>query len=101
MVDTDAVTLDAYVFDVLMPDLSGHDRARAAFLVFLYLWRRTGGDSRRSVQASYQTIAVDTGLSRATAQTAVAKLRRRKLIQSESAGLTAIPRYRILRPWRR
>ena len=30
-----AVPLDAYVLDVLMPDLVGHDRRPSAFLVYL------------------------------------------------------------------
>src|SRR6266536_1055507 len=35
------VTLDTYVVDTLMPDLVGHDRAPSAFLVFLFLYRRS------------------------------------------------------------
>jgi hypothetical protein len=30
---------DEYVVDVLMPDLVGHDRRPAAFIVFLFLLR--------------------------------------------------------------
>lgn len=101
MIDTEPVSVDAYVFDVLMADLVGHDRSRAAFLVYLYLWRRTKGDARRSVQVSYQTIAADTGLSRSTAQSAVAHLRRRGLVLAENPAPTEPVRYRVLRPWRR
>lgn len=101
MNNTDQIAVDSYVFDVLMPDLSGHDRTPAAFLVYLYLWRLTRGDARRSAQASYRTIALDTGLSRTTAQAAVARLKQRRLIAVDSDGPTAVPRYRVLRPWRR
>ena len=93
--------LDTYVIDVLMADLVGHDRAPSAFLAYLYLWRRAGGDGRRTIQTSYQTIAVETGLSRASAQNAVRRLCRRKLIVMEKDGPTAVPRYRIMRPWRK
>ncbi|SFC08052.1 hypothetical protein [Massilia yuzhufengensis] len=34
-------TLDAYVFEVLMPDLIGHDRRPAAFIVYLFLLHST------------------------------------------------------------
>jgi hypothetical protein len=32
--------IDAYVVDVLMPDLVGHDRRPATFVVYLFLLRR-------------------------------------------------------------
>ncbi len=94
-------SLDAYVVDVLMVDLVGHDRAPSAFFVYLLLWRRVGGDARRTVAISYSTIASETGLSRASVQNAVRRLRRRKLITAEKEGPTATPRYRIMRPWRK
>lgn len=34
------IALDSYVIDVLMPDLVGHDRRPAAFLVYLFLLRQ-------------------------------------------------------------
>ena len=37
------VPVDAYVLDTLMADLVGHDRQPSAFLVYLFLWRRTHG----------------------------------------------------------
>jgi Helix-turn-helix domain len=90
---------DPYFVDVLMPDLVGHDRSPAAFVVYLYLWRRASLSPRGMVQASYATIAVDTGLSRITAQRAVALLRRRRLISSRAESKTSVPRYGVLRPW--
>jgi hypothetical protein len=90
---------DPYFVDILMPDLVGHDRTPAAFIVYLYLWRRTSMSSRGSLQASYATIAIETGLSRTAAQRAVAHLRRRHLIASQSASVTSVPEYTVLRPW--
>jgi CRP-like cAMP-binding protein len=90
---------DPYFVDVLMPDLVGHDRSPAAFVVYLYLWRRASLSPRGVVQASYATIAVDTGLSRITAQRAVALLRHRRLISSKSESKTSVPKYAVLRPW--
>lgn len=90
-------TLDPYFIDVLMPDLVGHERSPAAFVIYLYLWRRMEG--RRAVQASYATIALDTGLSRITAQRAIALLLRRRLLSVESDSPTAVPKYTVLRPW--
>jgi hypothetical protein len=92
-------SFDPYFVDVLMPDLVGHDRSPAAFIVYLYLWRRASLSPRGVVQASYATIAVDTGLSRVTAQRAVALLRRRRLISSRSESRTSVPKYTVLRPW--
>ena len=38
-----AIEVDEYVVDTLMADLVGHDRQPSAFLVYLFLWRRTHG----------------------------------------------------------
>ena len=92
-----SLSLDQYVVDVLLPDLVGHDKSPSAFLVYLYLWRAAG--TRGHVQVSYTTIAVDTGLSRAGAQRAVAILKRRKLLAVAKASPTAVPDYRVARPW--
>ena len=53
MIATDGtLRLDAYVVDVLLRDLAGHDRSPAAFLVFLFLWRRTHGEKSPRVRLS-------------------------------------------------
>jgi len=91
--------LDRYVVDVLMPDLVGHDRSTSGFLVYLYLWRQSHGRGRATVEASYQTIANDIGLSKTAVQTAIARLKRRRLLSSDRLHATATPVYRILRPW--
>ena len=96
-----SVRLDEYVFDVLMADLIGHDRMPSAYVVYLYLYWRASGTRARSVKASHQQIADDTGLSKSAVQTAVRHLARRKLLRSERASMTATPEHFVLRPWRR
>ena len=91
------LSLDQYVIDVLMPDLVGHDRSPSAFIVYMYLWRMASHRGR--VSASYATIAADTGLSKASAQRAVALLRRRKLLSTTKSSPTSVPEYRVARPW--
>ena len=92
-------TFDSYVLDVLMPDLVGHEHAPSAFLIYIYLWHRIEAAGGRPVQLSYATMALDTGLSRITAQRAIALLLRRQLISATSVSRTAVPSYLVLRPW--
>jgi hypothetical protein len=92
------LTLDAYVVDVLLADLVGHDRMPSAFLV--YLWLATHAEGRpAAVRASYQELADRTGLSRSAVQSAVRLLVRRRLLNATRASLTATPVYEVLRPW--
>jgi DNA-binding transcriptional ArsR family regulator len=90
--------IDTYVVDTLMPDLVGHDRQPAAFLVYLLLWRRCGsaGDG---CAASLREISEGTGLSKRSVQSALSNLSRRHLVEVERGGITAIPEYSVLRPW--
>jgi DNA-binding MarR family transcriptional regulator len=92
---------DGYVFETLMPDLIGHDRAPSAFLVYLKLWHATGGPSRRATALSLSTLAVETGLSKSAVQAALRRLRKRGYIAVRRASATAIPVYTVLTPWRR
>lgn len=94
-------TIDSYVIDVLMPDLVGHDRRPAAFLVYLFLLKQANTAKRDAVAVSLQTIATRTGLSKSTAQAAVRHLYRRGLLDPEVSATTAHPVRRVLRPWRR
>lgn len=92
------LAFDAYVIDTLMPDLVGHDRKPSAFVVYLYLAgvaRRTGRDR---VSASLETIAVKTGLSKSSVQSAIRHLRRRGLLLDEPVSSTDPARV-VLRPW--
>lgn len=100
------VLLDAYVVDVLMRDLIGHDRQPSAFLVYLFLFTRTENSTsaRRgggNVTISLRGIAEATGLSKSVAQVALRTLKRRELIRADAEHATAVPTYRVLRPWRR
>jgi hypothetical protein len=94
-------TLDAYVIDVLMPDLVAHDRRPAAFLVYLFLLRHSARIRRDSVPVSLQTIATKTGLSKSTVQAAVRHLRRRRLLDPAVDATVTNPVRRLLRPWQR
>ncbi len=94
------VVLDAYVLDALMPDLVGHDRRPSAFVVYLFLWRRTGG-AARSVGLSHRMLADGTGLATRSVQAAVAALRRRQLVDVKRKGPTTIPIFTLRCPWRR
>jgi hypothetical protein len=93
------VTVDAYVLDTLMPDLVGNERRPSAFLVYLWLWRRTGGGSTKAV-ASLQTIADGTGLSKGSVQTAIGWLEGRQLVETERRTPTAAPSFALRRHWR-
>jgi DNA-binding MarR family transcriptional regulator len=99
--DMKLLRLDLYVVESLMRDLVGHDKKPSAFIVYLYLWSRLATSRSRKVQASHQTIADDTGLSKSAVQMAVRHLLRRRLLRSERSSTTAAPVYALLRPWRR
>ena len=94
-------SLDNYVIDVLMPDLVGHDRRPAAFIVYLYLLRSAATAKRDTVAVSLQTIATKTGLSKSTVQAAIRHLRRRRLLDPNLPASTSDPVRRVLRPWSR
>ena len=95
------LALDAYVLDVLMPDLVGHDRRPSAFLVYLFLWRRTRGGRDEDVPVALREIAEGTGLAKRSVQTALARLTRRRLVTASREAATAVPRYSVQRPWDR
>lgn len=94
-------SLDRYVIDVLMPDLVGHDRRPASFIVYLYLLRSAATAKRDTLSVSLQTIATKTGLSKSTVQAAVRHLRRRRLLDPTVLATTNDPARRVLRPWNR
>jgi len=92
-------TIDPYVVDVLMPDLVGHDRRPATFVVYLFLLRQAVVSRRDMVSVSLQTIATKTGLSKSTAQAAIRHLRRRRLLDPAVMPSVTDPVRHILRPW--
>lgn len=93
-------TLDPYLTDVLMRDLVGHDRRPAAFLVYLWLTAEQQ-KTNQPVPASYQEMAESIGISKSSAQSAVAWLVQRKLLKMSKATVTATPEYAVLTPWRK
>jgi hypothetical protein len=93
------VLLDAYVLDILMPDLVGHDRRPAAFIVYLFLLRQAGRLRRDAVAVSLQAIATQTGLSKSAVQVALRHLKRRRLIDPDVAATVTQPVRQVLRPW--
>ena len=93
--------IDTYILDTLMRGLVGHDRQPSAFLVYLFLWRLTHGNGRIRVQIALTDIAENIGLSKRSVQDALSSLFKRKLISIERESITAIPRYTVLRPWRK
>jgi hypothetical protein len=93
------ISIDAYVLDTLMPDLVHHDHRPSAFLVFLYLWRRTAGATRTAV-ASYQMMAEGTGLSKRAVQDAVRLLARRRVVEISRKHATATPVFALRCHWR-
>jgi hypothetical protein len=96
---TDRVGLDAYVIDSLMPDLVGHDRHASAFIVYLYLWRRTRGGSRPTV-VSHRMMSDGTGLAKRSVQGAFRQLEQRGLVQVKRASVTAAPTVTLRCDWR-
>lgn len=95
------VEIDTYLLDTLMADLVGHDRQPSAFLVFLYLWRRTHASGHPTAQLSLLDLALGTGLSKRAVQAALRWLSKRRLISLQRESITAIPVYTVRRPWAR
>jgi hypothetical protein len=93
------IPVDAYVFDALLPDLVGHDRRPSAFLVYLWLWRRTRG-GKAKVVASLRMIADGTGLSKGSVQTAISWLERRALVETKHRTPTSAPHFALRCHWR-
>jgi hypothetical protein len=96
-----SVEIDAYVLDSLMADLVGHDRQPSAFLVYLFLWRRTHGSGEAMARVSLLDISMGTGLSKRAVQEALRLLAKRRLLSIQRESITAIPVYEVLRPWLR
>ena len=99
IVTMDRLALDTYVVDVLMPDLVGHDRRPATFIVYLFLLRQSAIKRRDTISVSLQTIATKTGLSKSAVQSAIRHLRRRRLLDPTVTASVTDPARRVLRPW--
>ncbi len=97
----ETIPIDDYVLDVLMRDIVGHDRQPAAYLVYLYLYGQAARSRWKPVPSSLRMLAEATGLSKSAVQTGLELLRRRELIETVSDHVTAVPKHRVLRHWRR
>ena len=94
------ISLDDYVFDVLMRDLVGHDRRPVCFLV--YVWLAAESERRGGVvEISYRELAESIGVSKSSVQGAVGWLVQRKLVGVSKTSVTATPCYSVLSPWRK
>ena len=93
------IKIDDYVFDVLMRDLVSHDHSPSAYLVYLHLWSQTLGRRVKTARLSHRMVADATGLSKSAVQSAMRRLVRRRLVSVQRESATAVPEYRILRPW--
>ncbi|PWT99029.1 MAG: helix-turn-helix domain-containing protein [Terriglobia bacterium] len=93
------IAIDDYVVDVLLPDLVGHDKSPAGFLVYLILWTLLFRSESRSIAVSLQTLSSQTGLSKSAVQAAIRLLGRRGLIEVTRASPTAVPQYELVRHW--
>jgi hypothetical protein len=90
---------DDYVLDTLMRDLVGHDHKPVSFLV--YLWIAAEQERRgNEVCVSYREMAESIGVSKSSAQSAVAWLQKRKLLATRKDSATATPAYTARMPWR-
>jgi DNA-binding MarR family transcriptional regulator len=97
----ETIPVEDYIIDVLMRDVVGHDRQPAAYLVYVYLYGQAARSKWKPVPASLRMLADATGLSKSAVQTTLESLRRRELIVTTTAHATAVPRHRVLRPWRK
>ena|SRR5215471_11883573 len=93
------IGIDEYVIDVLMPDLAGHDRSPAAFLVYVFLWAELYRSEEKYVRASLQGLAEATGLSKSAVQAAIRRLKKRGLVEIRKNSPTATPEYALVRHW--
>jgi hypothetical protein len=93
------IAIDEYVLDVLLPDLTRHDRSPSAFLVYLVLWTALFRLEQRRAALSLQQLAENSGLSKSAVQSAIRLLKRRGLLIVAKTSATAVPQYELVRHW--
>ena len=87
------IPIDEYVIDVLLPDVTGHNHAPTAFLVYIVLWTALYRSEQKRIALSLQNLSERTGLSKSGVQSAVRFLQRRGLIKVFKGRPTAVPEY--------
>jgi hypothetical protein len=97
--DMQHIAIDEYVIDVLLPDLTGHDKAPTAFLVYMILWTALYREEQKRVALSLKDLSDRTGLCKSGVQAAVRVLKRRGLVRVFKSHLTAVPEYELVRHW--
>jgi DNA-binding MarR family transcriptional regulator len=95
------IAIDEYVVDVLLPDLTGHDRSPGAFLVYIVLWTELYRTEQRRATMSLRRLSESTGLSKSAVQAALRLLKKRGLVVAAKRSPTAIPEYELIRHWLR
>lgn len=93
------IPIDEYVIDVLLPDVTGHDHAPTAFLVYIVLWTALYRGEQKRIALSLENLSERTGLSKSGVQSAVRLLQRRGLIKVFKDRPTAVPGYELVRHW--
>ena len=93
------IPIDEYVIDVLLPDVTGHDHAPTAFLVYIVIWTALYRAEQKHIALSLQELSEGTGLSKSGVQSAVRHLKRRGLVKVSKARPTSIPQYELVRHW--
>jgi len=95
------IPIDEYVIDVLLPDVTGHDHAPTAFLVYIVLWTALYRAEQKRIALSLENLSERSGLSKSGVQSAVRLLQRRGLIKVFKNRPTAVPEYELVRHWLR
>ena len=93
------IPIDEYVIDVLLPDVTGHNHAPTAFLVYIVLWTALYRSEQKRIALSLHKLSERTGLSKSGVQSAVRFLQRRGLIKVFKGRQTAVPEYELVRHW--
>ena len=93
------IPIDEYVIDVLLPDVTGHDHAPTAFLVYIVIWTALYRAEQKHIALSLRELSEGTGLSKSGVQSAVRLLKRRGLLKVLRAHSTSVPEYELVRHW--
>ena len=91
-----SIEIDSYIFDKLGPSLGNP----TDLAMYLYLYRRTIGDKKKSIQISSNLWKHILGVSKNTARGGIKRLNEQQLIRT-SGSETETPMHEVLTPWRK